>query len=174
MLIFVSGGVRSGKSYFAEQKAMELASDSKELHYIATSIVYDEEMKKRIRKHQEDRTKSGLQWNTVECSANIGEIASRFSKKDVVLIDCLTTLLANEMFSEQNEDEQSILLALQKIANNSFAVIIVSNEIFSSGTMYERETLNYMRKLGRLHVEIAAVAKEVYLVENGIPRKKKG
>lgn len=174
MIIFVSGGVRSGKSHFAEQKAIELACHDKQLHYIATSIVYDEEMRRRIRKHQEDRVQSKMNWNTIECSTNLNKIVHQFSKNDVVLIDCLTTLLANEMFSSGNDDIQSIVSAIEAIGANSFSTIIVSNEIFSNGIDYEQETLNYMHKLGQLHVAVVELAKEAYLVESGIPRKKKG
>ena len=58
MLLFISGGVRSGKSTLGEKFANELASGNK--IYLATSKAYDEEMKQRIYKHQKDRENKGF------------------------------------------------------------------------------------------------------------------
>jgi adenosylcobinamide kinase/adenosylcobinamide-phosphate guanylyltransferase len=58
-LVFVTGGVRSGKSYYAEQ----LAKAFNQVTYIATGWAGDEEMTERIRLHQERRPAS---WDTIE------------------------------------------------------------------------------------------------------------
>ena len=49
-IILVTGGSRSGKSLFAENKAQELGGDS--VLYVATAIPLDVDMKERIRLHQ--------------------------------------------------------------------------------------------------------------------------
>lgn len=46
----ITGGARSGKSEFAEKLALEKGGNS--VLYIATSIPFDEEMKKRIKRHK--------------------------------------------------------------------------------------------------------------------------
>ncbi|MBQ0731731.1 MAG: bifunctional adenosylcobinamide kinase/adenosylcobinamide-phosphate guanylyltransferase, partial [Oleispira antarctica] len=56
----VLGGARSGKSRFAEQAAIE---SGKEVVYIATATVYDDEMQQRINRHIDDRPEH---WVTVE------------------------------------------------------------------------------------------------------------
>jgi len=57
MLIFITGGARSGKSAFAEQYA---AKRGKQGVYIATAQLYDDEMRERARLHREQRQASGL------------------------------------------------------------------------------------------------------------------
>ncbi len=55
----ILGGARSGKSAFAER----LAADSGlEKHYIATSQIWDEEMRARVDQHKARRE----DWTTVE------------------------------------------------------------------------------------------------------------
>ena len=51
MLILVTGGSGSGKSAFAEQKAVSLAAGG-ELVYLATMQVYGEEGKKKVERHR--------------------------------------------------------------------------------------------------------------------------
>ena len=79
-IIFITGGVRSGKSQFAEKIAMERwqSSGSGQLHYIAAMQPSDSEMEKRISRHQEDRRQSGCQWKTWEQPISIGEIGFPF------------------------------------------------------------------------------------------------
>jgi adenosylcobinamide kinase/adenosylcobinamide-phosphate guanylyltransferase len=50
-IIMITGGMRSGKSTFAEK----LLSDETSILYIATSKITDDEMKERVRIHQQRR-----------------------------------------------------------------------------------------------------------------------
>jgi len=165
MLVFISGGVRSGKSSLGEQYANDLAMGRK--IYLATSKVYDEEMKRRIQKHQADRAQKGFV--TMEQSENIGEIVPRLQKSDTVLMDCLGTLVANEMFgeniSEYNmqkklEIAEKIYQDLMKINTAAGNFIVISNEVFSSGIIYNPATEAYVEVLGQLHIKIVAVAQK--------------
>ena len=49
-LVLVTGGARSGKSRFAEQYA---AKYGKKIAYLATAQIYDEEMRYRVKLHQQ-------------------------------------------------------------------------------------------------------------------------
>src|SRR5690606_5688809 len=90
-LIFICGGVRSGKSSFAEKSAAGIASQiNGVLNYVAAGQPSDPEMKERIDRHQKDRMESGLDWKTWEKPAELNTISAAFSSKDVVLLDCLT------------------------------------------------------------------------------------
>lgn len=98
-ILFISGGVRSGKSTFAEELAREYAIEEEaNLHYIATSVVIDAEMKERIFLHQKGREKQVLKWTTWEKPVHLGELTCEFQKSDILLLDCLTTLVGNELF----------------------------------------------------------------------------
>lgn len=178
MLIFVSGGVRSGKSSFAEQMASKIVDHGDGLHYIATSIRYDYEMDKRIKKHQEDRKRNALEWRTWEQPTNLQILIDEFTKKDVVLIDCLTTLLGNELFSDDCwQDDHAIKRLYQRLIEtfeafkqDTKATIIVSNEVFNSGVPKDKGSFLYMKMLGSIHQVLSEMADQAFLVECGIPQ----
>lgn len=56
-IILVTGGARSGKSSFAESLCIK---QNNKTAYIATSVAFDDEMKNRVKKHQESRQKNLL------------------------------------------------------------------------------------------------------------------
>jgi adenosylcobinamide kinase / adenosylcobinamide-phosphate guanylyltransferase len=166
MLIFISGGVRSGKSKLGEKFANELAvGDVGNKVYLATSKVYDDEMKARIRRHQKDR--AAKNYITIEKSEHIGEIVSQLSSDDTVLMDCLGNLVANEMFYDYQLEynAQMKMEIAEKIFAEIMAInaavrnyIIISNEVFSSGITYDKATEAYLEVLGQLHIKIVAAA----------------
>ncbi len=180
MLIFITGGARSGKSTFAEQ----LAENTKKpkLHYIATSIEADEEMSERIERHQTRRNESRANWITWEIEQNIGHLHKQIEQNSVILLDCLTTLVNNELFQVNEREEYqplsanerktlfaSIMNALHQLQENR-TLIIVSNEIFDDALPFKDETtMAYVELLGKLHQQIVNRADEAYLCENGIP-----
>ena len=79
----VLGGVRSGKSRWAQQ----LAAKAARVAYVATAQPGDEEMAEKIRRHREERPS---QWHTFEEPLELGRvIAEHTAAFDVVLVDCL-------------------------------------------------------------------------------------
>ena len=182
-LIFICGGARSGKSTFAEQIAMKQAQEKrKRLHYIATSRPTDAEMKHRVRLHQQQRAQSGADWKTWECPMDLDQIASAFQSTDIVLLDCLTILLSNELFA-QNDDEApvttsqiifNILHGIKMITKKAGMFIIVSNEVLYESVLDNSIVQTYQEILGQLHQEIVKVATKAYAVEAGIPVLMKG
>lgn len=184
-ITFITGGVRSGKSHFAEKLAGEISKTEPlgQLHYIAAMQPSDEEMKQRIRVHQDDRMHSGLVWNTWEKSTSIGDLAGNFREKDVVLLDCLTTWLNNELFFEKdgwkdaaflNELFEKIWNGILSISRNVNTLIIVSNEVFYEPIDSNDLVFVYSSLLGNLHQKVVAEARLAYLVEAGIPIVMKG
>ena len=90
-LTLVLGGVRSGKSRFAEELAIKLGGD--DVLFVATAENRDGEMDHRIQKHKESRPKN---WETIEQPLNVGQaILEREGSTRIILIDCLTILLSN-------------------------------------------------------------------------------
>ncbi|MBB6447691.1 bifunctional adenosylcobinamide kinase/adenosylcobinamide-phosphate guanylyltransferase [Bacillus benzoevorans] len=184
-LIFVSGGVRSGKSQFAEKLAADIWRQEPKngLHYIASMQRSDGEMAQRITRHQEDRRRSGLKWQTWEKPVSIGELASSFYSHDVVLLDCLTTWLNNELFFSAGDFQDRVFLeqlfvqmrdGIEKIKRRVTALIIVSNEVLNEPIGDNDLILTYNRLLGRLHQAIVKDCREAYWVEMGIPVQMKG
>ncbi|MDZ5474211.1 bifunctional adenosylcobinamide kinase/adenosylcobinamide-phosphate guanylyltransferase [Bacillus sp. 31A1R] len=182
-LVFVTGGVRSGKSSFAERLAeMESIRTEGSLHYIATGVNSDSEMAKRIVRHQQERTNSELDWNTWEQSHNVGNLAPKFSNKDIILLDCLTTLLNNEFFTRhqdwdekfQLEVQDWILTGIDQLREKCHTLIVVSNELLHEGLLNNDLVFIYGRLIGRLHQQLVTNADQAYLIESGIPILMKG
>ncbi|OIK14153.1 hypothetical protein BIV60_12305 [Bacillus sp. MUM 116] len=182
-LIFITGGVRSGKSSFAERKGLELAAETGgNLIYFATGVPSDVEMEERISKHQQDRAAGKYQWKTVEQSSDIGLRAVEFTKRDTILLDCVTTLLNNELFATETSWDNSFLESVKerifngitKIKEQSKTMIVVSNEVVYEPIHEKELVIIYGRLLGHIHRQLVKDADEAYLVEAGIPIMMKG
>lgn len=185
-LIFISGGVRSGKSSFAEKIAMELTKKTQgNLHYIASGVAFDEEMKDRIIRHQQQRNEGEQQWKTWEEPYFLHNLSIVFQPNDIVLFDCLTNLLNNRLFQTEErlmdrafheEIKKSVLEGILSIQKNCHTLIVVSNEILNEPIYSSDLVLVYAKLLGRLNQQVVARATEAYLVEAGTPicMKKEG
>ncbi|MDO4710425.1 MAG: bifunctional adenosylcobinamide kinase/adenosylcobinamide-phosphate guanylyltransferase [Peptostreptococcaceae bacterium] len=182
-LIMVTGGSRSGKSCFSE-KICTAASDR--LAYIATAEAMDDEMAQRIKTHQERR---GSSWTTFEIPINISERLDSFDPFDHVLLDCLTMLISNMMFSlnidfemigrsEREAVEKHILDDVKKlldgIRRSNINFVIVTNEIGLGIVPEGRLSRLYRDIVGKANQILASEADEVYFVVSGIPLKIKG
>lgn len=151
MFITVIGGSGSGKSEMAEQIADTLCKGPKV--YAATMIAWDEESRKRIRRHQGQR--AGRHFRTVECPSGLEKIV--FEKKEsVILLECISNLTANELyagenFTIQNPDNvvERIIRGIRHFKENSDHLVVVANEMFQNGTMNE-EMRTYLDVAGQI------------------------
>lgn len=179
MLYLITGGSGSGKSEYAENLAVGCKGD---LYYFATMSSKDEESRKRIKRHRMQRAGKGF--TTVECPVALEQ--NTVGEKDVILLEDLSNLLANEMYLEAgrikirsgeeafNQMEQAVLNPLLQLEKQAACVIIVTNEIFSDGAGYDEETTLYLRLLGTLNQRLAQAADGVVEVVCGIPLWQKG
>ncbi len=95
----VLGGARSGKSEFAEK--LMYHSTGKRKGYIATSQIFDDEMKYRVMLHQERRPK---EWETFEVMHDAAsEIGKVLSGADAILFDCITMYVNNLLMDHMKE-----------------------------------------------------------------------
>jgi adenosylcobinamide kinase / adenosylcobinamide-phosphate guanylyltransferase len=187
VMIFVTGGVRSGKSSFAEQLAVEIASEHQlHLHYIATSEETDDEMRKRITLHRLAREKSPLPWKTWEFPYPNLHLISNFGKEDVILLDCLTTWMGNVCFHQfecsppstseafMNSTVLKVMNTIDAFSARVHTFILVSNELLHDGNLDDPYVFAYQRMIGLLHQKIVNRADTAFLVETGIALKMKG
>src|SRR6516162_8559930 len=97
-IVFILGGVRSGKSRFAQDLARQISEN--DVLFVATAEAGDAEMLRRIEHHRMSRPAG---WSTVEVAQNVGvaldQLQQRGSKYRTVLIDCLTLLISNVLLS---------------------------------------------------------------------------
>lgn len=167
--ILVLGGARGGKSQYAQDLASKL---SEKVLFVATGQVTDEEMRLRIENHKQSRPET---WHTLESSTNIGKlIQGQISEADVVIIDCITFLVANLMGGEQGIEnrEKGVITEIDELINCIDNVnadfIIVSNEV-GLGIVPENKLARLYRDfLGKANQMLAQRADEVYLLVAGL------
>ncbi len=173
--IFVTGGARSGKSFFAEKLAREFASP---LCYVATAQSLDSEMDERIRRHRERR---GGEWSTIEEPIHLSQALARCDGQyQVVLVDCVTLWLSNLLFKYEDigeRCEERILEDLQRLKSTLQGmitpVILVSNEV-GMGIVPDNSLARMFRDIaGTANQALAGTADEVHVVISGIPLRLK-
>tara|TARA_Y100000589_G_scaffold284714_1_gene283781 strand:- start:424 stop:951 length:528 start_codon:yes stop_codon:yes gene_type:complete len=158
-IILVSGGVKSGKSEFAEY----LASKEKCLTYIALSELRpsDIEWQKKVSSHKSRRPKS---WNLIE-TENLLPII-QFDKGSL-LIDSLGGFIVNTLEKKDEEWENCLNKLLYYLKIYKSKVIIVSEQT-GWGLVSEFEIGNlYTERLGISLKEITKISKENWLTING-------
>ena len=191
-LIFVTGGAKSGKSKFAEEMLLKLNNGKQKNIYLATSLIFDEEMKEKIRLHKKRRKND---WFTVETYKNFENELNNFFEnndktKNNMLVDCLTNMITNIIFENKNIDwdnfekkmyiqtleklNKNVENSVNKLLNvtNEFEnVIIVSNEL-GMGLVPRYPLGRYFREIaGKMNQIVAEKADEVYFVVSGISMK---
>ncbi len=168
-LILVIGGSGSGKSEYAEKRILEFAGKKK--IYLATMDGADPKGEERIRRHQAMRAGKGFV--TVEKQKDLEE--SAIEEGADVLLEDLGNLVANELFSKEmrEKDEKDLLCHLKEellhIKDKAGNFVVVSNDIFSDGTVYEGEMLAYQKLLADCNRALAGEADEVIEVVCGLP-----
>lgn len=185
MLHMVYGGSASGKSSYAESFAMSLQGEGR-LLYIATMYPYkwntteiDPETMQRIERHRAMRADKGF--DTVECYRHVEHIVAK--RQDVLLLECMSNLLANEMYLEPDSNAGSdmaetmspvsnkIVQALIDLSTRVQELVIVTNDVFSDGgsLTYDESTREYVRNLAEINCALAWEAATITEVVCGIP-----
>ena len=194
MITLVTGGSGSGKSAYAESL---LSSCEGIRYYIATMQIYDAEGEKKVERHR--KLRAGKGFLTIESPMNVGKI--RFacageaeqaqyrqgaerkvqgsSGKKSALLECMSNLTANEMFPKdgmKSEEEvvEKIVSEIQTLSQKLDNLVIVTNNVFEDGVIYDAGTMEYLKALGRINAALARLADRVAEVVVGIPVELKG
>ncbi len=171
MKTLILGGVRSGKSRYAEQLAIQTAeSNQSQLIYIATSFPQDDEMHQRVREHQQQRELSGKNWITVEEDLYLAEaLEQQDAATHTILVDCLTLWMTNLLCHENKnllvQETERLLAALSKLSAN---IIFVSNETGLGVVPMDTLSRQFVDKMGLFHQELAARCERVVFVTAGL------
>ncbi len=173
MMIVISGGNGSGKSAYAEKKILSLRG-AEPLYYLATMQIYDGEGRKKVERHR--KLRAGKGFVTIEQPLNIGAAAYAVEGRASVLLECMSNLTANEMFTnagaglpEVSQVEAHVMDGVQRLMMGTKHLVIVTNNVFDDGNSYDEGTMRYMETLGRINCRLAELADEVTEVVAGIP-----
>jgi len=168
MTILITGGAKCGKSRIAEDI---LRAARSEKFYIATMENHGEEAERVISRHRLMREGKGFL--TIERSHDIGGIA--LPDGCAVLLECIPTLTANEMFSKREEDPaEKVVSGVATLSGLAGMIVVVTNDVGGDGVAYSLETTNYIRVMGEINRRLAALADTVIEAVYGIPVVLKG
>ncbi len=178
MMIVITGGSGSGKSAYAESYITKLRKQKERCFYIATMQPYGEEGKMRVEKHRAQRAGKGFV--TIECYQDLEQCIDQV-KDGIVLLECMSNFVANQMFGNEIEKEEIgqkkewdklvwlLKHQIELLRNACKHFVIVTNEVFSDGIQYEKETMDYIEVLGRINQILIQMADEAIEVVYSIP-----
>lgn len=174
-IVLITGGARSGKSAYAERRAAELGGS--DVTYVATAEALDDEMARRIERHQAERP---TEWPTVE-APRAAAAAVLAADSGVVLLDCLTVLASNALLGAEADGEEAAQAAVLAEATalrdaalrREGVTLVVTNEVGMG--VHPPTSLGrwYRDALGRANLLMAEAADEVLLLVSGIPLRVK-
>ena len=171
-MTLIIGGSGSGKSAYAEDYMVSISEDRKK-YYIATMQIYDEEGKRKVERHR--MLRGGKGFSTIEQPVDIGKAAEKMEAEDrTALLECVSNLTANEMFSGEVPGTEEVITekivgGIAVLNRELTHLVIVSNNVFEDGNVYNKTTMAYIRAMGRINQKLAEMADEVVEVVVGIP-----
>lgn len=169
-LTMVLGGAASGKSAFAEQAILHATPDAPRT-YIATAQAFDDEMRAKITRHQAARAAGG--WTTHEEPLEVAAYLANLPPEQVVLLDCATLWLSNQLMAEIDLHAASNTL-VSALTTCAAQVVVVTNEV-GQGIVPEHAMSRQFREAqGKLNQQIASKAQLVIQVTAGLPQVLKG
>lgn len=150
MIITITGGSGSGKSALGETIAHRL--EPREKYYIATMAASGAEAASRIARHR--RLRNGKNFITIEQPQNLSAV--QVPADATVLLECVSNLLANEMFSAEDvnphqDKADTIAHDIERLAAHCRHLVIITNEIFADGLPYDPSTIAYIAGLGAIN-----------------------
>ena len=173
----VLGGIRSGKSAYAERLAAEIAGPGPVL-YVATGVAVDAEMEERIQRHQQRRPQN---WQTLEAPLNpVGALQDHSLSTvhfAVMLLDSMDVWVSNLMLRHEGtsrvELEARIVGAARRFADYiremDHQAVIVSSEVGHSLVATTPMGRQFQDLLGTVNQAMAEAADQVTMVVAGLP-----
>ncbi|MCS1351854.1 bifunctional adenosylcobinamide kinase/adenosylcobinamide-phosphate guanylyltransferase [Mechercharimyces sp. CAU 1602] len=174
----VTGGIRSGKSVFAEKLC---SHNKRKVIYVATGVIVDEEMEERIQLHQQRRP---ADWKVVEEPLLLADVFKQGEEGVIYLLDCLSTWVSNHLLAHGAEgmDRTERGLWLQCLQEDVEAlitslsgkeVVIVTSEVGMGGVSSYEMGRAFQDGLGYVNQRFTEIADEVWLMTAGAPLKLK-
>ena len=171
-LTLVLGGVRSGKSRFAE----ELALRAPPVTYLATAQPCDAEMSQRVAVHRQRRSQYQPPWQAVEEPWHVVEAVRTHGASGCVLLECLALWINNLLLGlagRSGLSDPEILAAVSALAETARAVtgrvLVVSSEVGFGIMPVNALARRFGDLLGEANQCLAAAAAEVHVCWAGIP-----
>lgn len=161
----VLGGVRSGKSAFAQE---QIAACAKPVCYVATSQVWDDEMASRVRQHKDNRPK---EWQLIEEPLALASVLDSLNAPEqAVIVECFTLWLTNLLCLENDarlESEKCALL--QAVERFEGDLVLVSSEVGLGIMPMNALARRFGDEAGAMNQALAKLTDRVTFVAAGLP-----
>ena len=171
----VVGGARSGKSRYAQRRALESGLP---VTVVVTGQPGDGEMAARIAAHRRERPR---EWRVVEAPVQLAAaLAAHAAPGRCLIVDCLTLWLGNVLAEAATLDEppdasrlplfaaerRALMAALPGLPGE---ILLVANEVGLGIVPLGAETRLFRDEAGRLNQDVGALCEAVTFVAAGLP-----
>ena len=182
MTVLITGGVRSGKSAYAAERAS--GAGGTVTHYATARVdPTDAEFVARVARHRRDRP---AEWRTIEPSARaLPALLEALGSGEVAIVDSVGTWVSAWLLDLEDLAERDAVAALDVLEEQIAALpaacraarstlILVTEEVGSGVVPPSALGRIFRDALGRLNARLAAEADQVVLMVAGIPLTVKG
>ena len=156
------GGIKSGKSFLAEEYTLKHAKNKP--IYLATTEFVDSEMQKRIQLHKQQRSDNFI---TIEEPLKLSNIILK--AEDILLVECVSMWINNMLYHEKSFDD--IRVEIETILKQNRDVVFVLNDVGSGIIPDNRLAREFIDISGKISQLIARECDEVFHVIAGIGTK---
>lgn len=175
MKVLLSGGCKNGKTSLGQEIACRLSGNQARF-YMATMIPYDEEDRRRVQHHIEDR--AGMGFTTIESPIDLAKDMT--TADGTYLIDSITAWLLNSYYPDgfdkepDPNTEQRCLKELDRVLEKAEHIVFVTDDMYQEGVDYDDFTNDYVRTLAHLGCYLAAKCDLVLELSAGLIYTHKG
>lgn len=170
MIVYIYGRRNSGKSAYAEERTC-LLGDKR--IYLATMVVMDKDGEARVEKHRQMRADKGF--ITIECPVDVNK-ADIGDGEGVVLLECISNLVGNELFRSDRERKPDghldvegtvdyVLNEVEALSHKVKNLVIVSSLYDDENLTMDEDTASYIRALSEVNDRLKDIADESICVE---------
>ncbi|MGF1582578.1 MAG: bifunctional adenosylcobinamide kinase/adenosylcobinamide-phosphate guanylyltransferase [Gemmataceae bacterium] len=180
-LTLVTGGVRCGKSRWAER----LAGKCDHVTYIATTHLSsqtateaspDPEMVLRVERHRRRRVSQFPDWETIEEPWHLTKVLPNIDHDGAILLECLNLWMTNLLVGTMEQSglsDADVTNAVEEFlaacTSHPAKVIVVTNEVGWGIIPVNELARRFTDLLGEANQRFAQEATEVYACLAGIP-----
>lgn len=157
------GGIKSGKSYSAEQYTLALAAGAKPV-YLATTELLDDEMKERISLHQQQRLE-----NFITLEEPMDLVGAVQTLESPVLIECITMWINNMLYHQKTKEQ--IIEHINSLLALPNEIVFVHNDVGAGIIPDNALARQYIDISGTVSQIIASQCDEVFHCIAGIATK---
>jgi len=155
----VLGGIKSGKSSFAETLALQ--SSTLKPYYLATTEFIDDEMQRKIAQHKKRRQEK---FHTIEEPLELSSVIEKV--EGTILVECVSMWLNNMLYHQKSDAE--IFDEIESVLKSQNDIIFVLNDVSRSVVSDNALVRKFVDMSGILSQIIASECERVYSVTAGI------